>query len=189
MVSAGVGHGLPFLDDGIALAHAALGRLDEARDGLIAAAQEHASRFVWAQTMTLVHLANVERLRGDHAAAQAAAEQALAVAECIGHRGLVARARHQLARVTAAHGEWPPPSAWRMRPSQSRPSAATSSTFPIPSTSWPRSRPDCRDQEAARLLGAAHSARAQLGLARWQTEQERTEALTSGCVTRSATMR
>ena len=64
MVSAGVGHGLPFLDDGIALAHAALGRLDEARDGLIAAADEHARRFVWAQTMTLVHLAQVERLRG-----------------------------------------------------------------------------------------------------------------------------
>ena len=54
MVSAGAGLALPFLDGGIALAHAALGRLDEARDGLIAAAEEHASRFVWVQAMTLV---------------------------------------------------------------------------------------------------------------------------------------
>ena len=63
-------------------------------------------RFVWAQTMTLVHLAQVERLRGDHAAAQASAEQALAVADRIGHRGLVARARLQLARVAAVRGDW-----------------------------------------------------------------------------------
>jgi hypothetical protein len=32
-------------------------------------------------------------------------------------------------------------------------------------------------QEAARLLGAAERARADLGLARWTTEQERAEAL------------
>jgi tetratricopeptide (TPR) repeat protein len=106
MVSAGASLALPFLDGGIALAQAALGRLDDARSGLIAAAQEHAGRFVWAQTMTLVDLANVERLRDDHAAAHAAAEQALALAEHLGHRGLLARARHQLARVSAARGNW-----------------------------------------------------------------------------------
>jgi predicted ATPase/class 3 adenylate cyclase len=106
MVSAGAGLALPFVEGGIALARAALGELDEARGGLTAAAQEHAGGYVWAQAMTLLHLAQVERLRGDRAAAEARAEQALTVAEHIGHGGLIARARQQLARVAAARGDW-----------------------------------------------------------------------------------
>ena len=179
MVSAGVGHGLPFLDGGIALAHAALGRLDEARDGLIAAAEEHASRFVWAQTMTLVHLAQVERLRGDHAAAQASAEQALAVAEHIGHRGLVARARHQLARVAAVRGDWA--AAEHMAHEALADHAERGDHLDIPDSLDVLAEVAAgleSHQDAARLLGAAGRARAELGLARWQTEQERAEALT-----------
>ena len=179
MVSAGVGHGLPFLDGGIALAHAALGRLDEARGGLIAAAQEHASRFVWAQTMTLVHLAQVERLRGDHAAAQASAEQALAVAEHLGHRGLVARARHQLARVAAVRGDWA--AAEQLAHEALADQAERGDHLDIPDSLDVLAEVAAgleSHQEAARLLGAAGRARAELGLARWQTEQERAEALT-----------
>ena len=178
MVSAGVGHGLPFLDDGIALAHAALGRLDEARGGLIAAAQEHARRFVWAQTMTLVHLAQVERLRGDDGAAQASAEQALAVAERIGHRGLVARARHQLARVAAVRGDWA--AAEQLAHEALADQAERGDHLVIPEyldTLADIAAGLHSHQEAARLLGAAGGVRTELGLARWQTEQERAEAL------------
>ena len=178
MVSAGVGHGLPFLDGGIALAQAALGRLDEARGGLVAAAQEHASRFVWAQAMTLVHLAQVERLRGDDAAAQSAAEQALAVAEHLGHRGLVARARHQLARVAAVRGDWA--AAEQLAHEALADQAERGDHIDVPDSLDVLAEVAAgleSHEEAARLLGAAGRARAELGLARWQTEQERAEAL------------
>jgi DNA-binding CsgD family transcriptional regulator len=178
MVSAGVGLSLPFLDGGIALAHAALGRLDEARDGLIAAAEEHASRFVWAQTMTLVHLARVERLRGDHAAAQASAEQALAVAEHLGHRGLAARARHQLAHVAAARGDWA--GAEQLAHEALADQADRGDHLDIPESLDVLAEIAVglqSHQEAARLLGAAGRVRAELGLARWQTEQDGAEAL------------
>jgi DNA-binding CsgD family transcriptional regulator len=179
MVSAGASLALPFLEAGIALAHAALGRLDEARGGLIAAAQEHASRFVWAQTMTLVHLAQVERLRGDHAATQASAEHALAVAEQLGHRGLVARARHQLARVAAVRGDWT--AAEQLAHEALADQADRGDRLDIPDSLDVLAEVAAglqSHQEAARLLGAAGRARAELALVRWQTEQERAEALT-----------
>jgi predicted ATPase/DNA-binding CsgD family transcriptional regulator len=179
IISAGVGHGLPFLDDGIALAHAALGRLDEAREGLIAAAEQHASRFVWAQSMTLGHLAHVERLRGDDGAAQAVAEQALAIAERIRHRGLVARARHQLGRVAAARGDWT--AAEQLAHEALAAQAGRGDHLDIPDSLDALAEVAAgleSHQEAARLLGAAGRARTALGLARWQTEQERAEVLT-----------
>ena len=179
MVSAGAGLALPFLDGGIALAHAALGRLDEARDGLIAAAEEHASRFVWVQAMTLVDLAHVERLRGDHAAAQASAEQALAVAERIGHRGLVARARHQLARVAAVRGDWA--AAEHLAHDALADQAERGDHLDVPDSLDLLAEVAAgleSHQEAARLLGAADRAHAELGLARWQTAQGRADALT-----------
>ena len=179
MVSAGADLSLPFLEGGIALAHAALGRLDEARGELTAAAQEHAGRFVWAQTMTLVHLAQVERLGGDHAAAQAAAEQALAVAQHLGHRGLVARARHQLARVAAARGDWA--AAEHLAHEALADQAERGDHLDIPESLDVLAEIAAglqSHQEAARLLGAAGRTRAELGLVRWQTEQERAVALT-----------
>ncbi len=179
MVSAGVGHGLPFLDDGIAVAQAALGRLDDARGGLIVAAEAHASRFVWAQTMTLVRLAQVERLRGDHAAARASAEQALAIAERIGHRGLVARARHQLARSAAVRRDWA--TAERLAHEALTDQADRGDHLDIPDSLDVLAEVAAGLQshrEAARLLGAAGRVRAELGFARWQTEQEHAGALT-----------
>jgi predicted ATPase/class 3 adenylate cyclase/DNA-binding CsgD family transcriptional regulator len=178
MVTAGAGVVLPLLDAGIGLAHAALGRLDEARSALAAAAQEHADGFVWAQALTLLSLAHVERLRGDLAASQSCAEQALSIAERLGNRTLMARARHQLARIAAARGEW-----------------ATAEQLAHEALAEQAERgdhldaPDSLDalaeiaagleshQEAARLLGAADRARADLGIARWSPAQERAEAL------------
>jgi DNA-binding CsgD family transcriptional regulator len=181
MVSAGVGLVLPAIDGGIALAHAALGELDEARSGLAVAAQQHAGGYVWAQAMTLLHLAQVERLRGDHAAAKGCAERALALAEHLGHRGFIARAHHQLARVAAATGDRA--TAERLAHEALGSQAERGDRLDIP---------DSLDaladiaaaaeshQECARLLGAADRARADLVLARWQTEQERADALAQG---------
>ena len=178
MVSAGVGLGLPFLEAGIALAQAALGELDEARGGLTAAAREHADGFVWAQAITLLHLAQVERLRGDRAAAQTCAEQALAVAERLGHRGLMARARHQLARVAAARGDWA--AAEQLAHQALGAQAERGDYLDIPDSLDALAEVAAgleSHEESARLLGAAGRARADLGLVRWSTEQERSEAL------------
>jgi predicted ATPase/DNA-binding CsgD family transcriptional regulator len=179
MVSAGVGHGLPFLDDGIALAHAALGQLDEARGGLIAAAREHATRFIWARAMALGHLAQVERLRGDDAAAHASAEEALKVAELLGHRGLMARARHQLARIAAVRGDWT--AAEQLAHQALADQAERGDRLDIPDSLDVLAEIAAgldSHLEAARLLGAAGRARVELGLARWRIEQERADALT-----------
>ena len=176
MVSAGVGNVLPAIDGGIALAHAALGELDEARGGLAAAAQQRG--YVWVQAITLLDLARVERLRGDHAAAKGCAEHALAMAEHLGHRGLIARARHHQARVAAAGGDRA--AAERLAHEALGSQADRGDRLDIPDSldaladiaAAAESHEEC-----ARLLGAADRARADLGLARWQTEQERVDAL------------
>jgi predicted ATPase/class 3 adenylate cyclase/DNA-binding CsgD family transcriptional regulator len=179
MISAGAGLSLPFLQAGIGLAHAALGDLDEARGDLTAAAQEHSGGYVWAQAMTLIDLAQVERLRGDHVAAQACAEQALAVAEHLGHLGLASRARHQVARVASARGDWA--SAEQLAHQALGDQAERGDHLDVPDSLDVLAEVAAAlesHNEAARLLGAAGRARADLGLARWRPEQERAEALT-----------
>jgi len=176
MVSGGVGLALPVVDSGIALAQAALGRLEEARGGFARVVREQAG-FAWAQALALLDLAQVERLLGC-AAAQASAEHALAVAEHLGNRGLMARARQQLARVAAARGDW---------------AAAEQLAHQALGEQVQRGErldmPDSLDalaevaagleshREAARLLGAADRARGDLRLARWRHEEERSAAL------------
>ena len=178
MVSAGAGLALPFIDGGIGLARAALGRLDDASRMLTTAAQAHAGGYVWAQTMTLLHLAQVERLRGDPTAAQASAEQALTVAEHLGHRGLMARAHQQLARVAACGGNWS--GAEQLAHQALECQAERGDHLDVPDTFDALAEIAAgleSHQEAARLLGAAGRARADLGLARWRPEQERAGAL------------
>ena len=177
MVSGGVGLALPVVDSGIALAHAALGRLEEARGGLAAVVREQAG-FAWAQALALLDLAQVERLLGDCTAAQASAEHALAVAEHLGNRGLMARARHQLARVAAARGDWA--AAERLAHQALGDQAQRGERLDIPDTLDTFAEVAAgleSHREAARLLGAAGRARADLGLARWSPEQQRSEAL------------
>ena len=178
MVSAGAGLALPFVDAGVGLAHAAAGRLDEAHRRLTTAAAEHARGYVWAQAMTLLDLAHVERLRGDLAAARACAEQALAVAEHLGHRGLRARARHQLARVAAGGGDWA--TAEHLTHQALADQAARGDEIDIPDSLDALAEIAAgleSHEEAARLLGAADRARGDLGVMRWSTEQERSDAL------------
>jgi len=178
MVSAGVGLTIPLVDGGLALARAALGELDEARAGLTAAAQEHAGLYVWCQAMTLLHLAQVERLRGDPAAATACAAHGLELAEYIGHCGLIARACHQLGRIAATGGDWA--AAEQLAHKALAAQAERGDRVDIPDSLDALADVAAgleSQQEAARLLGAASRARADLGLARWKIDEVRADQL------------
>jgi len=178
MITAGAGLSLPFIQAGIGLAHAARGELDEARGDLAAAAREHSGGFVWAEAMTLIDLAQVEWLRDDHAAAQARAENALAVAEHLGHLGLASRARNQIARVAAARGAWA--TAEHLAHQALGDQAERGDHLDVPDSLDVLAEVAAgleNHQEAARLLGAADRARAELGPARWKPAQQRAEAL------------
>lgn len=178
MVSAGAGVVLPFIDSGLALAHAALGRLDDASAGLAAAAQEHADGFAWGQALTLAWLAQVDGLRGDGTAAQRSAERALAVAEHLGNRTLMSRARHQLARIAAAREDWA--AADHLAHEALSDQAERGDHLDVPDSLDALSQIAAglgSHEESARLLGAADRARTDLGILRWSPEQERSEEL------------
>ena len=178
MASAGAGLCLPFLQDGIGRAHAALGQLDAARHDLIAAEQAHSGAFVWAQAMTLIDLAQLERLRGDHAAAQRHADRAFTVAKHLAHLGLAARARTQLARVAAARGDWS--TAEHLAHEALAAQAERGDHINVPDSLDALAEVAAGLEghtEASRLIGAAARARAELRLVRWTHEQERTVTL------------
>jgi len=178
LVSGGVGLALPIVNYGIALAHAALGQLDQARDEFTTPEVREQAGFAWAQALMLLDLAQVERLLDDHAAAAASARRALAVAEHLGNRALMARARCQLARAAAARADW---SAAELLAHQ----ALADQTERGDRLDVPASLDALSEiaaglesyQEAGRLLGAANRARTDFGLARWQPEQQRSVQL------------
>jgi predicted ATPase/class 3 adenylate cyclase/DNA-binding CsgD family transcriptional regulator len=178
MVSAGVGVALSFIDAGIALADAALGRLDDARSALLVAEQEHADGSAWGRALTLLDLAHVERLRGDAAVARSRAKEALTVAEHLGNRTLVARARNQLARAASARGDWS--AAEQLAHEALADQAERGDHLDVPDSldalAEIAAGLDNHD-EAARLLGAADRARSDFGLVRWGPEQERMDAI------------
>ncbi len=178
MVSAGVGLALPFVDAGIGLAHAALGQLEKGRARLSAAARQHTNGFVWGQALTLLDLAKVERLLGDCAAAQADAEQALAIAEHLGNRTISARARHQLARAAAASGDWAGAELLAHQALGDQVERGDHLDVPDSLDAIAEIAAGLEsNEEAARVLGAAARARTDLGRARWRPEQERFEKL------------
>ncbi len=178
MIDSGVGISLPFLQGGIGSAHAALGELDEARHDLLAAEQAHSGAYVWAQAMTLIDLAHVERLRGDHAAAQTHAAHALTVAEHLAHLGLSARARTELARIAADRGDWT--TAEQLAHQALAAQAERGDDIDVPDSLDALAEVAAGLEghtEASRLMGAAARARAELGLVRWTPEQARTGTL------------
>jgi DNA-binding CsgD family transcriptional regulator len=174
MITTGAGLGLQFVGSGIGLALGALGELEAARAVLIEAVEDHADGFVWAQIMTLIDLAHVERLLNDPIAAHASAGRALDLAGKLGHGGLASRARHQLAWVAVVREDW-----------------RTAEHFAHDAFGHQVEHGDAVDvpesldllaeiaigleshREAARLLGAAARARADLGLARWGPDETR----------------
>jgi DNA-binding CsgD family transcriptional regulator len=177
MISGGVGLALPTVDGGIALAHAALGQLEQALGEFTTVAREQ-DGFAWAQALTLLDLARVERLLGDHTAATRSAQRALAVAEHLGNRALIARARAQLARVAAAQADWS--AAERLAHQALADQAQRGERLDLPDSLDALAEIAAglhSHQEAARLLGAATGARADLGLARWKPEQQHSESL------------
>jgi len=178
MISAGIGFCLPFLQDGIGYAHAAIGELEAARHDLISAEQAHSSAFAWGRAMTLIDLARVERLQGDHSAAQTHAEHALMVADHLTHLGLAACAHTQLARIAAARGDWT--TAEKLAHQALAAQAERGDHLHVPDSLDALAEVSAELEEhtgASRLMGAAERARDELGLVRWIPEQERMDAL------------
>jgi predicted ATPase/class 3 adenylate cyclase/DNA-binding CsgD family transcriptional regulator len=177
-VAAGAGLALPFLDLGVAQAHAAHGRLDEARDGLIEAVREQAEGFVWGEALALLDLSHVERLRGDHAAARASADEALVVADHLGNATFAARARQRLAIAAAADGDWA--AAEHLAHDALASQAERGDRLDLPDSLDTLAEIAAgleSHEEAARLLGACDHARTEIVRVRWAPEQERTDAL------------
>ena len=178
MVTAGVGLALAFLELGIAVAKASLGRVEEARRELAAIAERDADGVAWPLTQTLSYLAHVERLTGDEAASQAAAERALAVAEHLGNRWLIARARHQLGRLAAARADWASADALLHEALGAQAEHAYWLDLPDSLDALADVAAGLESHaEAARLLAAAKRARSELGIVRWMPEHDHWEAL------------
>ena len=178
MVAAGVGLALPFIDAGLGAANAALGLLNDARDRLAAAARDHADGLVWGQAQALLDLARVERLRGDQAAARVTADEALAIAEHLGNATFAARARQRLARIAAAECDWT--TAEQLTHDALASQAERDDHHDVPDSLDTLAEIAAgleSHEEAARLLGAADRARADIVVARWAPEQELTDAL------------
>jgi predicted ATPase/DNA-binding CsgD family transcriptional regulator len=172
MIPSGVGISLPFLEDGIGRARAALGDLDAARRDLAAAAQAHSRGYVWAQVMALIDLAHVDRLRGDLVEARAQVDRAVTVAEHLGNLGLVARAHTQLARIHGASGDWAGADHFARRALTAQ--IERRDDLDIPDTLDALAEVGAGVDEfleSSRLLGASALARSQLGLMRWKHEQ------------------
>lgn len=178
MISAGVGISLPFLQHGIGRARAALGELDTARDEFVAAEQAHSGAYVWAQAITLIDLAQVARLLGDHAAAHRYADRALTISEHLAHLGLVARARTELARLAAARGDWN--TAEQLAHQALAAQAERGDHIDVPDSFDALAEVAAgleRYAEASQLMGAAAGARAGLSLVRWAPEHEQADTL------------
>lgn len=167
---AGTALALPMTRIEIASAHAALGRLDRAREVLeivVAGGADHG----WVLCQALVALAGVLYALGDHDDALARTKRALEHSERLGSRLLSAACRESLARLAIGRGEWSEADALAHEVLAQR--------VAIDAQAW---LPDALDTlalvaaglashaEAARLLGSADRARSDLTLVRWPPE-------------------
>lgn len=178
MVDTGAGLGVQFVDSGIGLARAALGDLVDARDLLRAAAGEHSRAFAWAEAITLVDLARVERLLGDHSGAQTSADRALSIAEHLGHVGLAARARLQLGAVATAREEWATAEHLAHRALGDQLESGDRIDVPESLELLAEVAMGAGSlREAGRVLAAADRARADLGRERWRPQEKWVEDL------------
>ena len=172
-VAMGAGLGVPNLLLRIALAELATGRLDEARVRCEALISLLKGRDHYTGGWALVLLAEVWRLLGDEAAAEATTQRAVEAGEALGNRLLATAGRLTLARLAAAGGEWP--------------AAEQHAHAHLDVCVEDNHRRDLADildalaeiaaglesqEEAVRLLAAAGRARAELGTVRWRPEHD-----------------
>ncbi len=179
IASVGTGMLVPFVEAGVALAQAALGRFAEAREAFHRALTETAGPFAWQRAITLLGLARMERLSGDLACAHSSAEQALAAGEALSNPTLIARSRIQLARIASARGDWAGAEALAHKALATHAQRAENLDLPDTLDALAEVATGLQSlEEAARLIGAADQVRADLGLVRWLPEQERADAVT-----------
>jgi DNA-binding CsgD family transcriptional regulator len=179
MVTAGAGMAIPFVEEAIAYAKLAQGRLDEARADAVTAAETPG--FVYVTGWTLAPLAEIERLRGDGDTAAERANAALAVAEQAGSSWVAARARHVSARLAAQHGEWDVAERLIKRALDARVEGGFRLDQPDSLEALAEfAAGRARDEDAVRLLAAAGRARRDLGFVRVLPEQEHWDALARG---------
>jgi DNA-binding CsgD family transcriptional regulator len=173
------GGGLIFftLDLALALAHAADGRLEDARAGLERLIGHSAGGWMWMLMRAHTELAEVDRLRGDARLARREAEEGLELAGRIGDRPLAAAAQLVLGRLAAARGEWT--EAQRLH-HDVLPIAVEYGTPRVPRVLEALAEVAAGLQshtEAARILGAAERRWTELGLLAWPHQRTEVEAL------------
>jgi predicted ATPase/class 3 adenylate cyclase/DNA-binding CsgD family transcriptional regulator len=176
---AGVASTLGVLDLGIAVATARTGRLEQAGERLQALVDQPVVP-PYIRAWTAVELAEIKRLTGDIRGARVAAGAALELANRLPNPWLEARACHVLGRLAEADSDW----SAAERHQREALDAITEGGFLL-------ERPAVLEalahvaagleslEEAARLLGAATRARADLGFVTWPGQREETEALTT----------
>ena len=172
-VPMGAGLGVPTLSLRVALAELASDRLDESRMRCEALVSLLKGRNHYTGGWALVLLAEVWRLLGNKAAAEAATQRAVEAGEALGNRLLATAGRLTLARLAAASGEWAVAE-----------QHAHAHLDVCVEDNHRRDLPDLLDalaevaaglesqEEAVRLLAAAGRARAELGTVRWRPEHD-----------------
>jgi DNA-binding CsgD family transcriptional regulator/tetratricopeptide (TPR) repeat protein len=180
VLASGGGMALPRTMTMLAGAHAALGELEVAQAILedVVAGGADSGYFL---TEAIVALADVLRAQGDVEAAERRAREALEIADRMGSPGLAASSREVLARLAAGHGNWG--EADTLLHEALGPRAELDLRVSLPQTLDALAQVAAgleAHEEAARLLGAAQHARADLGFVRWPPDEPRFAAIEDG---------
>ena len=180
IVATGAGMALPSALAVVALAHGALGQLDQARAELEHVLSGATEGFTYMQAWCAWGLARVLLAMGDVEGAEARAVEALEMGRATTSPLAQARANVALATVHAERGMWT--DAERTVHDAIRPLIEHGFRPDLPAAFDTLAEIAAgleSHEEAARLLGAAECARQEVGLAPWQHEAERSAALAS----------
>lgn len=167
---------LPATDLAIAMAHAAGGRLDEARSTLETLIEQGVVGWAFMLSRSQVLLAEVLRLLGE-TRARRTAEDGLELAGGIDDRPVAAEAQVVLGRLAAARGEWT--EAQRLH-HEALPIALEYGSPRVPRVLEALAEVAAgleSHAEAARILGAARHLWSEAGLVPWPHQRKETEAL------------
>ncbi|MCA1841710.1 MAG: LuxR C-terminal-related transcriptional regulator, partial [Actinobacteria bacterium] len=178
LVAAGAGLALATVDYFTALARAALGGLDEARETLADVVARGADGLSFVYAWSLIDLAGIERLQGDVDGAESHARQALGVADHIGAPTCTALAQQELARQAMTQDEWGEAEKLLQDALPVFQERGQAMYMPGVLAALAEAAAGLEShEEAARLMAAADRARRQLGVASWLPEGDHWRAL------------
>jgi predicted ATPase/DNA-binding CsgD family transcriptional regulator len=167
-VAAGAAVALPDIRAQLAWAHAALGRLDRARE-LLEAVVAGEAYSVWSFAWTLLALGDVLRAQGDADGASVRVNTALELGNHVGAQSLVTQAAHELlARLAIGRGEWSEAERFVHDTLSQRVELGVRLWLPESLDLLAQVAAGLESYtEAARLVGAAERARSDLAVVRW----------------------